>query len=79
MYTFHVIHFIRVTRFFPKVSSFITSPLATTSKLEENSCGWDIHLITAVSGSHIRLAIITFKNDIIRKKKNAEGFTDFSN
>jgi hypothetical protein len=79
MYTFHVLHFIRVTRFFSKASLFITLPLATTYKLEERSCGWNHNLITRVSASYIRLAIIAFKNNIIRKKNNAEEFTDFSN
>jgi len=78
-FTFHVLHFIRVTRALPKVSLFITSPLATTFKHEEISCGWNLHLITRVSGSHIMLSIIAFKNNIIRKKNNTEEFTDFSN
>ena len=79
MYTLHVLHFVRVTRFDPKASLFITLPLAATSKLEERSCEWNLHLITRVCGSHIRLAIIAFKHNMIRKKENAQEFTNFYN
>jgi hypothetical protein len=64
-----VLHFIRVNRFFPKVSLGTASPLAATSKIEERSCGWNFFLITRVSGSHISLAIIAFKNNTIKKEK----------
>jgi hypothetical protein len=81
MYTFHVLHFIRVThftstftftftftRFFPKVSLFIASPLATSYRLEDTSCGWNFHLTTRVLGSHIRLPVNAFKNNIRKSK-----------
>jgi hypothetical protein len=58
VYTFHVLHFIRVTRFtltftftftfFPNVSLFIASHLAATYKLEETSCGWNFYLTARV-------------------------------
>jgi len=44
VYNFHVLHFIRVTRFFPKVSLCTASPLAATSKIEERNCGWNFYL-----------------------------------
>jgi hypothetical protein len=80
VYTFHVLHLIRVTRFtatftftftrfFPNVNLFIASHLATTYKPEETSRGWNLHLTTMGFGSHIRLVINPFANNTRKRKK----------
>jgi hypothetical protein len=84
VYTFHVLHLIRVirftftfTRFFPNVSLFIASHLATIYKLEETSCDWNLHLTTRGFGLHIRLVINPFANNIRKRKKIIDLFTWF--